>query len=147
MFRLLEIFISGTEEMENGQISLFPLYDFNIIPVELISNIYEILLGEEAQKKDKAFYTPEYLVDYMVRETISPHLTNGIQIKVLDPACGSGVFLVQVLRNILDLYVDENGYINDNYELISIVKNSIYGIDLNSEAIDITIFFYIFNFI
>lgn len=140
VFRLLEIFISGTEEMENGQISLFPVYDFNIIPVELISNIYEILLGEKAQKKDKAFYTPEYLVDYMVKETISPHLTNGIQIKVLDPACGSGVFLVQVLRNILDLYVDENGYINDNYKLISIVKNVIYGIDLNSEAIDITIF-------
>ncbi len=41
--------------MSDGQLSLFAMYDFNIIPVELISNIYEILLGREARIKDNAF--------------------------------------------------------------------------------------------
>ena len=56
VFCLLGRFLSGVEEMDSGQLSFLPLYDFNIIPIELISNIYEILLGEETQKKDKAFY-------------------------------------------------------------------------------------------
>ena len=45
------------------------MYDFNIIPVELISNIYEILLGREARAKDNAFYTPNYLVEYILDKT------------------------------------------------------------------------------
>jgi hypothetical protein len=48
------------EQLTKGQLSLFPLYDFNIIPVELISNIYERFLGDEKQQEDKAFYTPPY---------------------------------------------------------------------------------------
>lgn len=66
----------------------------NIIPIELISNIYEILLGKEKQDKDKAFYTPEYLVDYMVNRTVGRYLVNEDECKVLDPSCGSGIFLL-----------------------------------------------------
>jgi hypothetical protein len=43
--------------LSSGQTSLFPLYDFDIIPIELISSIYERFLGDEKQQKDKAFYT------------------------------------------------------------------------------------------
>ena len=50
------------------------MYDFNIIPVELISNIYEILLGKEVQERDKAFYTPDYLVNYIIEQSIKPLL-------------------------------------------------------------------------
>ena len=60
---LLYDFLTARIEMKTGQQCLFPFYDFNIIPIELISNIYEILLGKEKQNKDKAFYTPEYLAD------------------------------------------------------------------------------------
>ena len=42
---VLHDFLTAKEEMRTGQLCLFPFYDFNIIPIELISNIYEILLG------------------------------------------------------------------------------------------------------
>lgn len=140
VFELLECFLSGMEEMDSGQLSFLPLYDFNIIPIELISNIYEILLGEEAQQNDKAFYTPEYLADYIVKESVGTYLATMTQCKVLDPSCGSGIFLVQTLKQIISKNVDNDGYIRDNNKLIKLIENNIYGVDLNPEAIDITIF-------
>ena len=74
VFNLLYRFLSGTERLNDGQLSLFAMYDFNIIPVELISNIYEIMLGKDTQKKEKAFYTPNYLVDYILNQTVIPYL-------------------------------------------------------------------------
>ncbi len=81
---MLHDFLTAREEMKTGQLCLFPYYDFNIIPIELISNIYEILLGKEKQNKDKAFYTPEYLVDYIVNRTVGRYLINENECKVLD---------------------------------------------------------------
>lgn len=79
VLELLYDFLSGNMKMTSGQFSLFSMYDFNIIPVELISNIYEILLGKELQEKDKAFYTPIYLVDYILKESVIPHLYSNRQ--------------------------------------------------------------------
>lgn len=87
--KLLSDFLSGKLVLNSGQISLFNMYDFNIIPVELISNIYEILLGKEVQERDKAFYTPDYLVNYIIEQSIKPLLGNSQNLKVLDPSCGS----------------------------------------------------------
>lgn len=99
VFCLLQSFLSGKEEMESGQLSFLPLYDFNIIPIELISNIYEMLLGTEAQQNDKAFYTPEYLADYVVKETVGTLLLTQKKCKVLDPACGEDVIIVTRGKN------------------------------------------------
>ncbi|MCD7894826.1 MAG: N-6 DNA methylase [Erysipelotrichaceae bacterium] len=133
-------FLSGDIELKSGQLSLFSLYDFNIIPIEIISNVYEILLGKDNQKKDKAFYTPEYLVDYILSDTVKKHLNHNNECKVFDPSCGSGIFLVMALRLILDKNTNNEGYIDDNDKLINLVINNIYGIDYNDEAIDVTIF-------
>lgn len=140
VFNLLESFLSGREEIESGQLSFLPLYDFNIIPIELISNIYEILLGDKVQQRDKAFYTPEYLADYIVNGTVGKYLQIHDECVVLDPACGSGIFLVETLQRIISKNVDEDGYVRDNSKLISLIEDNIYGVDLNPEAIDITIF-------
>jgi hypothetical protein len=143
------------------QQSLFNVYDFEIIPVELISNIYESFLGNTAfakgeivtklskQKEVKAFYTPPFLVDYMLSQTVKSHLktSNGTDCKVLDPSCGSGIFLVESLRQIIDneIRLQSNGR-TDNNELISnerlweLLENNIYGIDIDPNAIEITIF-------
>lgn len=86
---LLSDFLSGRLMLNSEQISLFDMYDFNIIPVELISNIYEILLGKETQETYKAFYTPSYLVNYIIEQSIKPLLGNSQNLKVLDPSCGS----------------------------------------------------------
>lgn len=88
IFILISDFLSGTEELWTGQQSLFPMYDFDIIPVSLISNIYEILLGKEKQKDDKAFYTPDYLAKFAVRQALGGKKI-GEKLMVLDPSCGS----------------------------------------------------------
>lgn len=137
---LLYNFMTAQIEMKTGQMCLFPFYDFNIIPIELISNIYEILLGKEKQDKDKAFYTPEYLADYIVERTVGQHLADQTQCTVLDPSCGSGVFLVKSLRRIIEKNTSDNGYIYDKKELNRLVKENIYGVDYNEEAVDVTIF-------
>lgn len=137
---VLHSFLTAKEELKTGQLCLFPFYDFNIIPIELISNIYEILLGKEKQDDDKAFYTPEYLVDYIVNRTVANYLINEDKCKVLDPSCGSGIFLVKSLQKILERNADSNGYLQDKDKINSLVSNNIYGIDYNEEAVDVTIF-------
>lgn len=137
---LLYHFMTGKIEMKTGQMCLFPFYDFNIIPIELISNIYEILLGKEKQDEDKAFYTPEYLADYIVERTVGKYLVDHKQCTVLDPSCGSGVFLVKSLRRIMEKNASGDGYIHDKGEINRLIKENIYGIDYNEEAVDVTIF-------
>lgn len=137
---MLHNFLTAKEEMKTGQLCLFPFYDFNIIPIELISNIYEILLGKENQARDKAFYTPEYLVDYMVNRTVGKYLIKEKQCKVLDPSCGSGIFLVKSLQKILECNAETNGFLQDKDKMNALVKENIYGVDYNEEAVDVTIF-------
>ncbi len=137
---MLHDFLTAREEMKTGQLCLFPFYDFNIIPIELISNIYEVLLGKEKQDKDKAFYTPEYLVDYIVNRTVGRYLIKEDECKVLDPSCGSGIFLVKSLRKILERNAETNGFFRDKDKINALVIENIYGVDYNEEAVDVTIF-------
>ena len=102
VFNMLADFLSGTISMNDGQLSLFALYDFNIIPVELISNIYEILLGREARAKDNAFYTPNFLVEYILDKTTLGFLKEHNKYTILDPACGFRVIIV----------IEANSYVN-----------------------------------
>ena len=137
---MLYRFLTAEEKLKTGQLCLFPFYDFNIIPIELISNIYEILLGKEKQDKDKAFYTPEYLADYIVNRTVGRYLVDKNECRVLDPSCGSGVFLVKSLQRLLERNADENGFLKDRDKINALVKENIYGADYNEEAVDVTIF-------
>lgn len=140
VFVLLSDFFSGKEILNTRQLSLFALYDFNIIPVELISNIYEILLGKETRSKDNAFYTPNYLVEYILDRTVTKTLKNKSSFTVLDPSCGSGVFLVDSYRRIIQETLGERCYCDDDRVLKQLLTRHIYGIDINEEAIDVTIF-------
>lgn len=137
---LLSDFLSGKTSLGNGQQSLFSMYDFNIIPVELISNIYEILLGKETRDKDNAFYTPNYLAEYVLDKTTLKSLNENTQYTILDPACGSGVFLVNSFRRMIDAKLEDGIYCEDDSFLTELLLNNIYGIDINNDAIDVTIF-------
>ena len=140
VFDMFSDFISGSLILEDGQLSLFPMYDFNIISVELISNIYEILLGNDGQQKNKSFYTPTYLVDYILSKTVDCKLKNENTCKIFDPSCGSGIFLVKSYRKIVEKRLKSQKTANINDVLIDVLKNNIYGVDLSSEAIDVSIF-------
>lgn len=138
--KTLRDLMAGDLVLSSGQMSLFPLYDFNIIPVELISNIYERFLGNEKQQKDKAFYTPPYLVNYLLEQTINPFLEKNVSCRILDPACGSGIFLVESARKLIDRSIICNYDDFDDKKLINVITENLWGIDKNPEAIDVAIF-------
>ena len=140
VFQVVSDFFSANMDTKTGQLSLFNLYDFNIIPVELISNIYEILLGKENRDRDNAFYTPQYLVDYILDDTVSPSIRENGACKVLDPSCGSGIFLVESYRRMVEKELDGELFTESNELLQGILAENIYGIDLNEDAIDVAIF-------
>ncbi len=125
------------------QNSLFDVYDFKIIPIELISNIYEQFMGRKKREENKSFYTPSFLVDYILSKTVTPHLEkNGKSIcKVLDPSCGSGIFLIETLRKIIEKHLSNKADNSINNErLWKLVKDNIFGIDIDPDAIEVAIF-------
>lgn len=142
VFELLSEFLAGKSTMKDKakQLSLFALYDFNIIPVELVSSLYEILLGDKVRKRDNAFYTPNYLVEYTLDKTVMPFLKENLKYKILDPSCGSGVFLVDSYRRIVEENLGNIKYCEDDEILKNLLVENIFGIDINEEAIDVTIF-------
>lgn len=123
-------------DIVNQQEVLSCPYDFSIIPIELISNIYEIFL--EDYDETKSFYTPLFLVDYILDRTLDVKLENNNNCKIFDPSCGSGVFLVESLRRIINKHLKSKDKLS-NDELINIVKNNIYGVDKDKNAIYLTI--------
>jgi hypothetical protein len=139
--KMLRDLMAGDLILASGQTSLFPLYDFNIIPVELISNIYERFLSDATQKKDKAFYTPPYLVNYLLEQTVAPYLEKNTCCKILDPACGSGIFLVESARKLIERsIIHQNPNRLDDEKLVNIITENLWGIDKNPEAIDVAVF-------
>ena len=136
-----------SEEISTGQQSLFDMYDFSILPIEFISNMYEKFIGKENQEDGGAYYTPTFLVDYIISETIGKKLkeSSNYNCKVLDPACGSGIFLVESLRKIIEKYIEVNEIEDTNTDdfrqaLKSIAQDNIFGIDKDPSAIQVAIF-------
>ncbi len=124
----------------------FEIFDFGIIPVELISGIYETLLDEETKNATSAVYTPTFLVDYILTETVDKYFKKNELIsecKIFDPAMGSGIFLVQALRRM----IERERIINPNddnetfgIKIKEIAERNLFGIDINQEAIDVACF-------
>ncbi|MEQ8472563.1 MAG: N-6 DNA methylase [Marinoscillum sp.] len=145
---LLQSFLMGRDD--EGQLSLFLwAYSFDVIPIDLISSIYEEFYHSEnlidkktQQLKDGAgtHYTPSSLVEYSLSGTLNLEALQSNP-KILDPACGSGIFLVESFRRIVRFHLlkrkSESLEVN---QLLDILKNQIYGIDINEEAIKIAAF-------
>lgn len=145
-FNLIKRLLEG-DEIKTGQKSFFQLYDFSILPIEFISNVYEKFIGKENQADAGAYYTPTFLVDYMVSETVAKKLKsngNAISCKVLDPACGSGIFLVESLRKIIEKYIALYGISDDKQifkeEIKKLAQKNIFGIDKDESAVQVAIF-------
>ena len=127
-------------DMQNPEQSVLDCpYDFKIIPIELISNIYETFLQDNNFKRsNKSIYTPLFLVDYILNNTLDEKLNINLNCKVLDPSCGSGVFLVESLRRIIDKNLEFKSTIASD-DLKKILTSNIYGIDVDRDAIQMTI--------
>jgi type I restriction-modification system DNA methylase subunit len=153
-------------------------YQFDVIPLEVLGNIYEQYLGytirltdhqvkyelkPEVRKAGGIYYTPEYIVDYIVKNTVGKLLQELPprkikKLRILDPACGSGSFLIRAYEEMLNYYLDqkkkkqkEEGKqrklelekeeaepsltINEKSEIL---REHIFGVDIDEQAVEVT---------
>lgn len=125
-------------EMKTGQGRLWP-YKFDVIPIELISSIYEMFIhssNTQIARERSTYYTPINLVDLVLSE-IFKHLH--ADANVLDLSCGSGVFLVESLRRLVARRVASGGKWSRELVRDTLYKQ-IYGVDISSEAVQIAAF-------
>jgi type I restriction-modification system DNA methylase subunit len=145
---LLQNFLLG--EGNSPQLPLYLwAYRFDVIPIDLISSIYEEFyhsknLIDNKTKKLKdgkgTHYTPSSLVEFVLSRTLTLEVLK-VKPRVLDPACGSGIFLVESFRRMVRHQIAAGG--RDRLtvdELLAILKNQIAGIEINGEAIKIAAF-------
>jgi hypothetical protein len=131
------------EEAMSGQLPLFDIYDFSFIPIETLSVIYEQFLhstirpsGKSEGKVKGAYYTPVPLVNFMLdkldsRKPLQPGM------RVLDLSCGSGAFLVQCYRKLIERRLQELVRHLRPAELGRILTNHIFGVDIDEDACQI----------
>ncbi len=151
-------------------------YEFSVLSVEILGSAYEQFLGKriridsghrarieekpEVRKAGGVYYTPQYIVDYIVQHTVGD-LVKGktpkevADLKVLDPACGSGSFLLGAYQYLLDWHKawyrehapakgkKRDDVLRPDGELTSAVKkriltNNIHGVDLDANAVEVT---------
>ena len=163
---------------------LMESFDFTTdVNVNILGHIFEQSITdleelqgnkESKRKKEGVYYTPEYITDYICRNTIIPHLSKSGKITdpydlvdeyredikdlekkfkditICDPACGSGAFLVKAVDVLLDIHKSIQEYKelqglysgldkwNEESEMRDIIENSIYGVDINREAVEIS---------
>lgn len=134
---VIQSLMMGTE-IATGQGRLWP-YDFSIIPVELISSIYENFAysgGAETARKRSTHYTPFPLVDLVLSQVLE---TIAVDTKTIDLACGSGVFLVETLRRLVSRRVADGQELTRKL-IRDTLHDQIFGIDINKEAVQIAAF-------
>jgi type I restriction-modification system DNA methylase subunit len=156
-------------------------YAFDIIEPEILGRIYERFLGSkirltkshQAKVEEKpevrhaggVYYTPEYIVDYIVENTVGVKIQGKspeeiTAIKICDPACGSGSFLLGAFQYLIEYHrewyakadaAEQEKYKNDFYtnaendiqlthkKKTEILKNNIFGVDIDREAVEVAI--------
>jgi len=156
-------------------------YEFSVLSADILGQVYEQFLGKvitlstahRAQVEDKpevkkaggVFYTPTYIVDYIVRQTVGPLVEGKTpkqieKLTVLDPACGSGSFLIGAYQFLLDWYhhfyashdpeshakgkspklvaASGGGWALTTNERKRILLTHIFGVDIDSQAVEVT---------
>lgn len=109
----------------------FQAYNFEYIPIEILSVVYEQFI-EDARKKG-AIYTPEILADYLLSE-VSTVKSLTEETKILDPACGSGVFLVLAYRRLIEAELAKSGESKLPDKKLKALLSNIYGVERELDA-------------
>ena len=135
---------------DNWQLHLdFRAYDFSFIPIETLSMIYEQFLHppEAAEDNDEhsegrkagAYYTPIPVVNFMLSE-LEQHRPLHRGITVFDPSCGSGAFLVQCYRRLIEREFPAGKKKPAPHELKRLLETHIFGVDLDPDACSVAEF-------
>lgn len=140
--KLVSGIFEGDDVFGDGQVQLaldFKAYDFSHIPIETLSLVYEQFLhqGKSAEARAKgAYYTPIPVVNMMLSELEETHpLQRGM--KVIDPSCGSGAFLVQAYRQLIEREFPPGSNPKPG-ELRELLERNIFGVDTDRDACNVT---------
>lgn len=139
----LLLFLGG-HDVKSGQLSFWP-YDFKMIPVETISAVYQDFLAAEDPEKQRqrgAFYTPRFLAE-MVVDMVVGHNPDALEGSFLDPACGSGIFLVILFNRMANRWLLKNSRSHYSTKVLAfqeILSKQIQGVDLEETACRIACF-------
>jgi type I restriction-modification system DNA methylase subunit len=151
-------------------------YEFSVLPADILGQVYEQFLGKvirltaghqakvedkpEVKKAGGVYYTPTYIVDYIVKNTVG-RLLEGLapkqaaELRILDPACGSGSFLIGAYQYLLDWHLTAYAEHPEKHrkELVQgrggewqlataekkrILQANIYGVDIDAQAVETT---------
>ena len=158
---LLADFIGGKYVLENGQPSLWKMYSFDTIPLEFISSIYEEFVSQQQHqekfdgkkktnvKREKGvYYTKSHLVDFVL-DNVLPWDEKVWDLKIIDPSCGSGIFLVKAFQRLVHRW--ENSLTKKQKEspnfskqkkekVIELLKNNLFGVDIDKHAVRVASF-------
>lgn len=123
--------------IDRGQRTLWRRYAFHELPVELISHLYEQFLP----RQPGVVYTPPFLVSFILDQALPLSERTPAGFRVIDPACGSGVFLVGAFNRLVHRWRRDNDFRRpDVATLKRLVRQHIFGVDLEWEAIRLTMF-------
>jgi hypothetical protein len=118
------------------QIYLWKQFSFEHLPVEIISHLYQKFIYDGVG----AVYTPPILATLLLDHVMPYEKITGKE-RVLDPACGSGVFLVGAFRRLINIWRSQNNWQCPDVETLKeLLKSRIYGIEIDKNAIDLTAF-------
>ena len=151
-------------------------YEFSVLPADILGQVYEQFLGRvirltkghqakvedkpEVKKAGGVYYTPTYIVDYIVKHTVGRRLEGltpkqAAELRILDPACGSGSFLIGAYQYLLDWHLERYAehpakHRKELYqgragewqlttaEKKRILQSCIYGVDIDAQAVETT---------
>jgi hypothetical protein len=130
--------IEGHEEL-GSQLTLWQLYSFKDLPVELISHIYQLFVDDAAT----SVYTPPFLVRLTLDEALHWARLDRLHEKnevILDPSCGSGVFLVEAYKRLVLHWRSRNEWKRPGISVLKGLLKKIHGIDLEEGAVELAAF-------
>lgn len=131
-------FIEARQE-PSGQMTLWALYSFRDLPVEVISHVYELFVTDPSV----SVYTPPALVRLVLDEVLDDarldRIIDGNEV-VLDPSCGSGVFLVEAFKKTVLRWRARNGWAQPDPETLRGLLRRMHGVDCEAGAIELAAF-------
>lgn len=141
---VLDEFRSGLIELATGQMRFWP-FDFSYVPVELISSIYDRFLNEQDSDRRSfgSYFTPTFLADITVEQAwgvLQQKRRNTGVLRVLDPACGSGIFLVRVFQRMIRAWRVQHSDASPPWRTLKYFLSGLYGIDKQADAVRISVF-------
>lgn len=114
-------------------------YDFSVIPTSLVSTMYELFYREEADGPTSTYYTPPELVEFVLANVLDADVLDG-EPRICDPACGSGIFLVEGFRRMVRHEAARAGRALSSARLKELLLTRIAGCDIDEAAIRLAAF-------